>query len=95
MIVSSVETESAAGRAGLKAGDIVVALDGAPIAGADDLVRALTGDKIGRNVTLDVLRVTERLSIAWCRKNASRDNFSPPRRVAPGYRFARLGLRAA
>jgi S1-C subfamily serine protease len=64
VIVSSVETESAAGRAGLKAGDIVVALDGEPIAGADDLVRALIGDKIGRNVTLDVLRVTERISIS-------------------------------
>jgi S1-C subfamily serine protease len=63
VIVSSVETEAAAGRAGLKAGDIVVALDGAPIAGADDLVRALTGDKIGKSVTLDVLRVAERLSI--------------------------------
>jgi S1-C subfamily serine protease len=64
VIVSSVETESAAGRAGLKAGDIIVALDGEPIAGADDLVRALTGDKIGKSVTLDVLRVTERISIA-------------------------------
>ncbi|MGB6753172.1 MAG: trypsin-like peptidase domain-containing protein [Xanthobacteraceae bacterium] len=64
VIVSSVETESAAGHAGLKADDIVVALDGAPIAGADDLVRALTGDKIGRSVTLEVLRVTERLSIS-------------------------------
>ncbi|MGB8740339.1 MAG: PDZ domain-containing protein, partial [Xanthobacteraceae bacterium] len=56
--------ESAAGHAGLNADDIVVALDGAPIAGADDLVRALTGDKIGRSVTLEVLRVTERLSIS-------------------------------
>ena len=30
---------------------------------ADDLVRALTGDKIGRSVALDVLRVTERRTI--------------------------------
>jgi S1-C subfamily serine protease len=64
VMVSSVEPDSPAGRAGLKADDIIVALDGGPIAGADDLVRALTGDKIGRSVALDVLRVTERLTIA-------------------------------
>jgi S1-C subfamily serine protease len=64
VIVSTVEPDSSAARAGLKPGDIIVALDGAPIAGADDLVRALTGDKIGRPVALDVLRATERLTIA-------------------------------
>jgi S1-C subfamily serine protease len=64
VMVSSVEPDSPAGRAGLKSGDIIVALDGATIAGADDLVRALTGDKIARNVALDVLRGTERLTVA-------------------------------
>jgi S1-C subfamily serine protease len=63
VMVSAVEADSPAGRAGLKAGDIIVALDGEPIAGADDLVRALTGEKIGRSVALDVLRATERLTI--------------------------------
>jgi len=63
VMVSSVETDSAAARAGLKPGDIIVGLDGAVIAGADDLVRALTGDKIGRKVVLDVLRGTERLTL--------------------------------
>src|SRR5215469_955471 len=60
VMVSTVEPDSPAGRAGLKAGDIIVALDGTTIAGADDLVRALTGDKIARDVALDVLRGTER-----------------------------------
>ncbi len=64
VMVSSVETDSPAGRAGLKAGDIIVALDGEAIAGADDLVRALTGDKIGRSVALEVLRASERLTVA-------------------------------
>ncbi|HZC56811.1 MAG TPA: trypsin-like peptidase domain-containing protein [Xanthobacteraceae bacterium] len=64
VMVSTVEPDSSAARAGLKPGDIIVALDGATIAGADDLVRALTGDKIGRTVALDILRVTERLTIA-------------------------------
>jgi S1-C subfamily serine protease len=64
VIVSTVEPDSSTARAGFKPGDIIVALDGEPIAGADDLVRALTGEKIGRTVALDVLRATERLTIA-------------------------------
>jgi S1-C subfamily serine protease len=64
VMVGTVEPDGAAARAGLKAGDIIVALDGETIAGADDLVRALTGEKIGRTVALDVLRGTERLTIS-------------------------------
>jgi len=63
VMVCSVEPGSAAARAGLKVGDILLALDGAIIAGADDLVRALTGDTIDRKVTLDVLRGSERLTL--------------------------------
>jgi S1-C subfamily serine protease len=59
-----VETGSAAERAGLKAGDIVLSLDGHTITGADDLIRALTGDKIGNSVAFDLLRGTERLTIS-------------------------------
>src|SRR5271156_1260139 len=64
VMVGTVEADSAAARAGLKASDIIVALDGETIAGADDLVRALTGDKIGRDIALDVLRGTERLTLS-------------------------------
>ncbi len=64
VMVSAVEPGSAADRAGLKAGDIVLGLDGTIIAGADDLVRALTGEKIGKSVSLDVLRGAERLVIS-------------------------------
>ncbi len=63
-MVGTVEADSAASRAGLKPGDIVVRLDGTTIAGADDLVRALTGDRIGRTVALDVLRGSERLTLS-------------------------------
>jgi len=64
VMIGTVEPDSAAERAGLRPGDIVVALDGVSIAGADDFVRALTGDKIGRSVAFEVLRGTERLTIA-------------------------------
>ena len=64
VIIGTIEPDSAAERAGLRPGDLIVALDGIAIAGADDLVRALTGDKIGRSIAFDVLRGTERLTIA-------------------------------
>ena len=64
VMVASVEPDSSAARAGIKPGDILLGLDDKTIAGADDLVRALTGDTIGREVALDVLRGTERLTLA-------------------------------
>ena len=63
-MVGAVEAASAADRSGLKAGDILLGLDGVVITGADDLIRALTGEKIGKSVALDVLRGTERLTVA-------------------------------
>jgi S1-C subfamily serine protease len=64
VMVATVESGSAADRAGLRAGDVVLGLDGKAITGADDLIRALTGETIGRSVALDVLRGTERLTIS-------------------------------
>jgi S1-C subfamily serine protease len=64
VMAATVEPASAADRAGLRAGDLILALDGVTITGADDLSRALTGDKIGKSVALDVLRGTERLALS-------------------------------
>src|ERR1700734_3059004 len=64
LMVAEVESRSPAARAGLRAGDVVLSLDGKPITGADDLIRALTGETIGRSVAFDVLRGTERLTIS-------------------------------
>jgi len=64
VVIGTVEPDSSAARAGLKQNDIIIALDGKTIAGADDLVRALTGEKIGRDVALDVLRGTDRLTVS-------------------------------
>jgi S1-C subfamily serine protease len=63
VMAGSVEPDSPAGRAGLRPGDIIVRLDGVTIGGADDLVRALTGEKIGREVALEVLRGTGLLTL--------------------------------
>src|SRR5947208_2425022 len=59
-MVGAVEKASPAAGAGLMSGDLIVALDGAPITGADDLIRALTGERIGRAVEIEVLRMTQR-----------------------------------
>ena len=64
VMVATVESSSAADRAGLKPGDIVLRLDGEIITGADDLIRALTGERIGKSVALDVLRGFERLTLS-------------------------------
>jgi S1-C subfamily serine protease len=55
VMVASIEPGSPAERAGLNAGDVILALDGMAITGADDLIRVLAGDKIGRTVELEVL----------------------------------------
>ena len=59
-MVYAVEKASPAAGAGLMSGDLIVALDGAPITGADDLIRALTGERIGRAVEIEVLRTGKR-----------------------------------
>ena len=55
VMVASIEPGSPAERAGLLAGDIILALDAVAITGADDLIRVLAGDKIGRTIQLEVL----------------------------------------
>jgi len=59
-MITSVETASPAGAAGLMSGDMIVALDGTAVTGADDLIRILTGERIGRALEIEVLRLGKR-----------------------------------
>ncbi len=59
-VVTSVDKGGPADEAGLLRGDIVLAVAGAEVTGADDLVRLLDADKIGRTVPLDILRRSEK-----------------------------------
>ena len=55
-VITGLEPNSPALAAGLLPDDIVVELDGQPIEGVDDLIRALDAERIGRSVPLSVLR---------------------------------------
>jgi S1-C subfamily serine protease len=57
--VVDVVGDSPAARAGLRAEDLVVAIDGAPVRGVDDLQRLLDEEKIGVDVRLGVVREGE------------------------------------
>jgi len=54
--IETVEGGSPAAAGDLHRGDVVVAVDGAPVASVDDLQRLLVGDAIGRAVDVTVVR---------------------------------------
>ena len=62
-LVLSVEEGSPAQRAKLREGDVIVALEGHPVAGVDDLHRVLTDVRVGVSCSLTVLRHTEKLEL--------------------------------
>jgi S1-C subfamily serine protease len=55
VIVTAVEPSGPAAAAGIRERDIIVALDGQAVAGADDLIRLLGAERIGRSVELAVV----------------------------------------
>ena len=55
VFVASVDRDSAAQRAGLVDGDVIVAFAGEAVAGIDDLHRMLTDERIGGASSLTVL----------------------------------------
>jgi S1-C subfamily serine protease len=62
-VVVGVEENSPAKRAGLREGDVIVALEGQPVAGVDDLHRLLTDLRVGVSCSLTVIRWTEKLEL--------------------------------
>ena len=63
VVVISAQEGGPAQRAGLREGDVIVALDGKPVAGVDDLQRLLTDARVGMSTSLTIVRHTEKLQL--------------------------------
>ena len=63
ILVVSVEEKSPAAAAGLRDGDVIVALAGEPVASIDELHRHLTDERIGAATTVIVLRGVQRCEL--------------------------------
>ncbi len=63
MMVASVEPDSPAERAGFVSRDLIVAFDGMPVGGIDDLQRLLSEERIGKRCEFEVIRGAERLRL--------------------------------
>ncbi|MDX6456102.1 MAG: hypothetical protein QOD48_2209 [Gaiellaceae bacterium] len=61
--VTTVKADTPASKAGLKAGDVITAIDGATVANADDLTAKINAHKPNQKVTLTVTRNGKSLSI--------------------------------
>lgn len=64
LLVVAVRDESPAAAAGLLVGDVILSLDGQPLASPDQLLDLLVGDRVGRAVTLRLLRGGGPLDVA-------------------------------
>ncbi len=64
ILVASVEADGPAQSAGLRDGDVILAFDGQPTTGIDDLHRLLTDARVGVPAPLTILRSLERLELS-------------------------------
>jgi len=64
VLVLSVEKGSPALEAGLREGDVIISFDGHPVAGIDDLHRLLADRWTDGRAVLEILRASERLTVA-------------------------------
>jgi S1-C subfamily serine protease len=62
-MISDFGSASPGRDAGLQAGDVIVSFDGTPVIGVDDLHRALTAERAGREVPVRLLRRAELLTL--------------------------------
>lgn len=64
VLVVSIEKNSPAERAGLRASDLIVAFNDQPIGSVHDLHKILVGEQIGVSTTVTIIRHTEKLDLS-------------------------------
>ena len=64
VLVTAVSSGSPAARGGVIVGDVMLELDGHPLASPEDLLELLQGERVGRPVTLRILRGGAPLDVA-------------------------------
>ena len=62
VVINSIEPGTPAERAGLKIGDVIVAVDGRPVTSGDDLVALVADTDIGKKLKVDFLRERKPMS---------------------------------
>ena len=63
LLVVGVDEDSPAGKGGVLVGDILVSLDATAVADTEELLALLTGDKVGREVPVGVVRGGEQKTL--------------------------------
>jgi S1-C subfamily serine protease len=73
VLATSVEPHSPAERAGLKEGDVILALDDSPVEGVDDLHKLLTEARIGARCRITALRQAQKLHLEVIPEEIAKD----------------------
>jgi len=80
VLVASVTADSPAARAGLKAGDVITAVDGTSVSSPAELVSALPSGDAAREITVTFVRDKQQRSAKATIQPPSRDGGTAPRR---------------
>ena len=86
-VVASLNTRGPAARAGLKVGDVIVAIDGREVADAKAALYRLTTRGIGNRVNFDVLRSGRRFNVSMKLQAAPKPGPGDIRNLSGGHPF--------
>ena len=93
VLVVSVETDSPAARAGIKAGDVITAVNGQNVASRGDLVRSIQSVRAEADLTIDIMREKKETSVTAKLEN-TRAMRRPPAQMRSAPRTSRSASRA-
>jgi serine protease Do len=83
VLVNAVDADSAAAKAGLKAGDVVTAINGTAVAEPSDLIDAVREAEDGATLTIDYVRDRKAQSTRAVLPSEDKVETKPRRRVSP------------